>query len=358
MSREKPHQLRRVMPDKKFYDKYNRLLGFFRDINRLLELNDRFSGILNELPNPSQKETFYLESDNELTDESYRFYYAVRHRLYRKATKILEEYNDYLEKDRYTALLSVLTHMLDTLEPIINTRNMVQIYAVRNELIEASSIWLEGMERAKDAVADNQRELVNSVSGVQKQDPETDSQTVSDLRSTAAARVKDAAMQTVSQNITPQQIIEERLREITEKLSTFRQLDRALQIFTDSSFMQRIITRFENAPNWLKATLGGTASVTGLTPSDYVVGKFTLQNLFLRRKIRESGVFGEDTDKINAYWRKRVRKRYGENVPFCDEEWVEGKGWVLEEEASDQKIIIEARSKLLKKFLKQVPDDH
>lgn len=346
------------MPDKQFYDEYNRLLKFFRDINRLLELNDRFRGILNDLPDPSQKKTFYLDSDNELTEEDYRFYYAIRRRLYRKTSKIFEDYNDLLERDRYSILLSTLTHMLDTLEPIINTMNFSQIYGMRNELIEASETWLQGMEEAKDAVADNQRELVNAESGVEKQNPDTDSQTVSDLRSAAAARIRDAAMQTVSQSVTPQQIIEERLREITEKISTFRQLDRALQNLVDSAFMQRVANQYDKAPNWLKSVLSGTASVTGLTPEDYRVGKFTIQNLILRRDIRESGVFEEDLNKISAYWRKRVRKRYGENVPFCDEEWVEGKGWVPRDEASDQEVIIDAKIKLLKRFLKQVPDDH
>jgi hypothetical protein len=346
------------MPDKEFYDNYNRLLKFFRDINRLLELNDRFRGILSDIPDPSQEKTFYLNSDNELTEERYRFYYAIRRRLYRKTSNIFEEYNDFLEESRYGVLLSVLTHMLDTLEPIINTMNISQIYGMRNELIEASETWLQGMEEAKDAVAENQRELVIAESGVQKQNPETDSQSVSELRNTAAARVKDAAMQTVSQDVTPQQIIEERLSEITEKISVFRQLDRALQNFTDSDFMQRVSNRFDKAPNWLKSTLNGTLSVTGLTSNDYRVGKFTLQNLMLKRKIRESGVFGEDLDKINAYWRKRVRKRYGENVPFCDEEWVEGEGWVIREEAAAKEAIVDAQIKLLERFLRQVPDDH
>lgn len=346
------------MPDKEFYDEYNRLLRFFRDINRLLELNDRFRGILNELPDPTQDKTFYLASDDELTEERYRFYYAIRRRLYRKTSKIFEDYNDFLQEDRYGVLLNVLTHMLDTLEPIINTMNISQIYGMRNELIEASETWLQGMEEAKDQVINSQRELVISESGIQKQNPNTDSQTVSDLRNTAAARIRDAAMQTVSQDVTPQQIIEERLRQITESISAFRQLDRALQNFTDSSFMQRVSNQFDKAPNWLKSVLSGTASVTGLTPSDYKVGKFTIQNLLLRRTIRESGVFGEDLDKINAYWRKRVRKRYGENVPFCDEEWVAGRGWVLKDEAAAQEAIVGAQIKLLERFVRQVPDDH
>lgn len=343
---------------------YNNLVRFYVNVNALIEVNDRYLSILkDDLPDPNDAEDFRLESENDRNQEIYSSFYFTRRRLFRLVDRVSDKFVDFLKVDPYKELDDLLTEMWDRLQIIDNVRNMKALIPMRNTLLAEAEEWSKSLEKGKDVIDSERRKLVNKNAPEQKNDPSTDSQTVSEQRNAGAMRLKDASMQTVSKEVSVDQVREDRLEDIREKITEFKFLKQSFTNLTNSNLIKRWSDNIQNAPTWLRSALGIEVGVTGVSPIDGLLGKFTIQNLRLRRKIRKSGAFELDTDRTEAYWRKRIRKKYGKRVPFCDERVVlgsDGKSVSFEkkDEFAAQQEIVAAQERLLLDFYNRTPDEH
>lgn len=347
------------MADENFINKYSELVNFFKAVTELMIANDKFYGIVYDLPDPTNKESYYLSSEDEQLENSYLRFYNIRKRLYLVAERTFEKYNAYLEEDKYQTLSSVINDILNTLLPILNQQNMADIYPSRNELLTKSGIWKKELGSVKDTIADDLRFLTNKQSDQPKKDLDTDSQTVSDLRNTAGARILDPAMATISTKKKVVDDIELRTKEVVDKISLLKYVNKAFDSISDSKLLENVHSNIESFvdkfPNWLKVVVRGPSSVTRVTTEDEQIAKKSVQSILLNYNVRSSEPISEDQKKILDHWRKVVRKRFGD-YPFCDEasEKVDGE-WVLKDDASYKILLERSKKKLLEKLGSSLP---
>lgn len=346
------------MPSSAFYESYKENIGLYRDVNRLIDLNDRYGDILDNLPDPNAKEVFSLESDIELLQDRYNTFYFSRRRCLKKAQKILDVYVDLLEGDNFSLLLGTLNDMVETLTPVNDVARVDELYAVKDSIQGKQRSWGRFLLISKDSIADNLQGLVNESAEDTKKDPKTDDQRSKELKTSAFNRMKDPAIQSsVSSEKTTELVVEQNLRRFTEKVGALKYIDQALKNFTDSTFFDSIKTNISNGPPWFRAIILGDTSVT-ISKEDKLKGTFTLQNLLLRRRIRKSGALEDDTDKVDAYWREKIRRRYGKDALFCDETRASDGSIVKEDDLEAEEAIRNGQARLQEKIQQQTIDDH
>lgn len=360
-------------------ESYNNKLNLYKDVNRLLELNDRYNDVLEDIPNPKNSQSVYLDSETQDTQKNYKNFYFIRFRLNRKASKILEN-EKYGLNSKIAAELTepefklsvILENIINTTEKQIESGKYIRyIQPNRNQLIDATTQWAEDLEGIKDGLGDIIRKSVISESGDTKKNPDIDSQTTSELRSTAAARIKDKALQSISRDLKVSQIIKDRLNQIAEHVNLLGRLDVLIKKVGDSDFVQGISDSnfvqsvgssktFNVATNAIKFIFGGPSAVKGqtLSTTDKVYSNFLKNYSTLKYTIKLSEVASDDLDKVDSFWREKVRRRYGRDVPFCDEGRDSSGKWVpvIDRERRDR--ILAAQKKLLDKLNKSLNDDH
>lgn len=332
-----------------FIEEYNRYLSFLRETNTVLEIMDRYVELLEDLPDSKEVYKYELSSEEELIQTKYSTFYFVKRRFLKRANNVLQNYSDILELSLYDFGKTTLEIIVSTLSDIIDTRNMSMLYGLRPTLLEQAVRWIDGLEDLKDTIAEDLRNKVYKETQQDRSDNTIDSKEASGLLSTARSRIMESVMETIKTDANLRRVREdERQRRLT-RISNLLYAKSAFDFLFNKDNLENVGRSFNRwAPRWLRFIAGTETSVSGITDEDKYIAKFSLENLMLKREMKRYDADSTDLTSVSDFWRKKVRKRFGD-FPFCDEKptKIEGK-WVVKEDADTQELLEDAKSKLLK----------